>query len=103
MTRGPVELRSAGTGNDESAQAAALTALAYVLADEDRAARFLAVTGLGPAELTARVGDPAFLGGVLDFVLDDDALLVAAAAAAGLRPERLAALRRRLPGASPYD
>lgn len=96
--------RFSGTGPaDESAEAAALAALAHVLADDDRAARFLTVTGLAAAELRRQAADPAFLGGVLDFVLEDEPLLLGAAAAAGLRPERIAALRQRLPGAPPRD
>jgi hypothetical protein len=85
--------------NQEAAEAIALTALAYVLEDPDRAARFCVATGLGGAELAGYVRDPAFLGGVLDFVLDDEALLVDVAAAAQVSPETLAAARRRLPGA----
>lgn len=85
--------------SSEAAEAMALTALAYVLEDPDRAGRFCALTGLGGAELTGAVRDPAFLGGVLDFVLDDEALLVEVAAASQVSPETLAAARRRLPGA----
>jgi hypothetical protein len=88
---------------DENAEAAALAALAYLLADDDRAARFLTMTGLAAAELRHHAADPAFLGGVLDFVLEDEPLLVGAAAAAGLRPERVAILRQRLPGAPPRN
>jgi hypothetical protein len=66
-------------------------------------ARFLTLTGLAAAELRLHAADPAFLGGVLDFVLEDEPLLLGAAAVAGLRPERISALRRRLPGAPPHD
>ncbi|HEX9462223.1 MAG TPA: DUF3572 family protein [Alphaproteobacteria bacterium] len=85
--------------NQEAAEAIALTALAHVLEDTDRAGRFCTATGLGGAELAGYVRDPVFLGGVLDFVLDDEALLVEVAAAAQVSPETLAAARRRLPGA----
>ena len=87
----------------ETAQAVALTTLAYVLADSGRAARFCAATGLGGGELAAHVHDAAFLGGVLDFVLDDEALLVEIAAAAQLPPDAIFAARQRLPGAPAHE
>lgn len=87
----------------EAAQALALTALAHLLGDSDRAARFCAASGLGGGELSQHVEDPAFLGGVLDFVLDDEVLLVEVAAAAELPPEAILAARRRLPGAPLAD
>lgn len=95
--------RARRSGEEDAAQTLALTALAYVLADPDRAGRFLAVTGLDGGALPKHVTDGMFLGGVLDFILEDEALLLGAAEAAGLRPERLAALRRCLPGAMPRD
>lgn len=88
-------------GPDEAAEALALTALAHLLADPDRTARLLGLTGLAGHELATHLNDPAFLGGVLDFVLADEALLLEIAGVAGLRPERVAGLRRRLPGAVP--
>jgi len=83
----------------EAAESLALTALSYLLEDSDRAGRFCTATGLGGAELARYVGDPAFLGGVLDFVLDDERLLVEVAAASDVPPEAFAAARQRLPGA----
>jgi hypothetical protein len=84
----------------EAAEALALAVLSYLLEDPDRASRFCAATGLGGAELARYVGDSAFLGGVLDFVLDDERLLVEVAAASETPPEAFNAARQRLPGAS---
>jgi hypothetical protein len=39
--------------------------------------RFLAVSGLNPAGLRARAGDPELLGAVLDFVLANEDLAAA--------------------------
>lgn len=83
----------------DSAQTVALNALAFLLADQDRAARFCAACGLGGQNLAEQLADPAFLGGVLDFVLDDELLLTEVASAVGVTPEAVAAARRRLPGA----
>ena len=87
----------------DAAQALALTALTYILDDAGRAGRFLAVTGLSSADLPSLLGDGAFLGGVLDFVLQDEALLAGTAEAVGLPPASVTAARRRLPGAAAPD
>ncbi len=87
------------TMTQEGAQTLALNALAYLLADQDRAVRFCAACGLGGQDLAAQLADPAFLGGVLDFVLDDEPLLAEVAAAIEVPPEALAGARQQLPGA----
>ena len=48
-------------------------------------------------ELKAGLGQPAFLGAVLDHLLGDEALLLAFAEAVGIAPELPAAARRLLP------
>ena len=50
--------------------------------------------------LRARAGDPEFLGGVLDFLLSDDALTVAFAQWAAVDPASVLTLRQKLPGGS---
>lgn len=89
--------------DSEAAEALALTALAYLLEDNERAARFLTATGVDGAGLPARLGDPVFLGCILDFILEDETLLLAVSAASGLRAERIPGIRRRLPGSLSLD
>ena len=67
-----------------------------MLADEDRAARLLALTGLSPEALRHGLGDPAVLGAVLDFLCGHEADLVAAAHELGVEPQALAAAREGL-------
>jgi len=74
----------------------AIEALAFLAGQPEALARFLALTGVGPHSLRAAAADPAFLAGVLDHVLSDEALLVAFAEAADVKPERLAEARRAL-------
>ena len=81
----------------EDAQAVALQAVAFIAADEDLLPRFVALTGCGADEIRRRIGDPAFLGGVLDFVLADEPTLLAFAEAAGLAPETPMVARGKLP------
>jgi hypothetical protein len=89
--------------NLEAAEALALRALAYVLEDPERAGRFLQVTGLAGTDLAAQLDNAAFLGGVLDFVLEDEALLEGSAGACGLPPEAVRVARQHLPGLTIED
>jgi hypothetical protein len=79
------------------AEAVAAAALAFIAEDRDRLGRFLALSGLSPDELRRRLAEPAFLGGVLDFLLGDEALLVAFAQHQGIAPNLPAIARRLLP------
>ena len=73
--------------------------LVFLAGDMDRLGRFLAVTGIGPAEIRERVDDLNFLAGILDYLLADEPLLLQHADEAGVPPERFAAARHALPGA----
>ena len=70
----------------EAAEALAIQALTHIAGDPERLGRFLAVTGIGPAEIRTAAGDPGFLAGVLDYLAGDEALLVEFATAAGIDP-----------------
>lgn len=74
----------------------ALEALGWVLTDEPRAERLLALTGLTPDALRGGLGDRAVLAAVLEFLAGHDADLVAAAIALDLPPEDIAAAARTL-------
>ncbi len=76
--------------------ALALSALGWLLSDQDRAERLLSLTGLTPDALRGGLADPAMLGAVLDFLCAHEPDLVAAAEALGVDPAALAAARERL-------
>jgi hypothetical protein len=76
----------------------ALGALGWVLAEEMRAARLLALTGLTPEGLRARVQDRAFLAAVIRFLENHEPDLIACADALGLSPMALIAAREELEG-----
>ena len=82
--------------SDTDAQALALSALGWVLTDEDRAQRLLALTGLTPEILRDGLGDSAVLGAVLEFLANHEPDMVEAADALGITPQALAAAARRL-------
>jgi Protein of unknown function (DUF3572) len=76
--------------------ALALGALGWVLGDEDRAGRLLALTGLDADALRSGLDNPAVLGAVLDFLGQHEPDLVAAADSIGVGPAELMAARERL-------
>jgi hypothetical protein len=85
----------------EAAEALALRALAWIAADDDRLARFLALSGVGLDEVRARAADAAFLGGVIDCLLGDEQWVTGFAADAGIDPVLPVRARALLPGAAP--
>ena len=76
--------------------AIALRALVWVLSDENRADRFLSLTGMTPDALRAGINDPMILGAVLEFLANHEADLVAASEALDIAPETLAAAWEKL-------
>ena len=70
----------------DAAEALAVQALTFIAADSERLGRFLALTGIGPAEIRAAAQEPGFLVGVLEHLASDEALLAAFAAEAGFNP-----------------
>lgn len=83
---------------DTNADALALQALAWTLADEDRAQRLIDTTGLYPDDLRARIDEPAVLGAALGFLENHEPDLLACAADLGVAPEALVAARAALDG-----
>lgn len=82
----------------ESAETLALQALTWLAGNEDLLPVFMGSTGLSPDELAARAAEPEFLGSVLDFLLMDDAWIVAFCDATGLRYDAPMLARAALPG-----
>ena len=74
----------------------ALNALVWVLAEPDRAERFLALTGLNGDDIRGRITDPALLDGVLAFLEAHEPDLVACARALEVQPSILVSARSRL-------
>lgn len=84
----------------EEAEIIGLNALGFLAADGERLQRFMDLSGLDVAAIRAGATRPAFLGGILDHLLSDESLLLIFAEEQQMRPERIAQLRRKLPGAS---
>ncbi len=77
-------------------EALALSALGWCLSDQARAERLLALTGLTPDDLRARLGEQTVLAAILGFLEQHEPDLVACADALGVSPAALVGARRRL-------
>jgi hypothetical protein len=86
----------------EAAEGLAIQALTFIAQDGERLGRFLAVTGIGPAEIRAAAREPGFLVGVLDHLAADERLLSAFAAEAGIDPPDVGKARAAL-GGTPWE
>lgn len=80
----------------QDADIIALQALGWVLQDQDRAERLLALTGLDPRELRSGLEDPAMLASLLGFLANHEPDLIACAEAIGIAPTDLAAAANHL-------
>ncbi|WP_442864373.1 DUF3572 family protein [Aurantiacibacter sp. MUD11] len=67
-----------------------------MLANDDRAQRFLDLTGLTPDGLRDALGDLSTHRAILDFLAAHEPDLLGAAEALGLAPEQLVAARQEL-------
>lgn len=84
--------------NAEAAELLGAHLLDWLAADPARLAGFLGATGIAPADLRASAGTPETLLAVLDHLLTDEAMLLAACRDLGLSPELPARARQALPG-----
>lgn len=74
-----------------AAEAIAIDALTFIAAYDDTLSRFVTMTGIDPAGIRSEISKPGFLAGVMGHIVQDEALLVAFASSAGLKPEQVAA------------
>jgi len=65
----------------------AIAVLGWLANEPDMFGRFLALTGMEPSQLRHAVNDPAFLGGMLDFLMGHEPSLMAFCEATGTAPE----------------
>lgn len=82
----------------ESAETLALHALGWLAANDDLFPVFLNATGASASDVAARAGEAEFLGSVLDFLLMDDAWVMAFCDAQGIAYTLPMQARAALPG-----
>lgn len=82
----------------DAAETVGLQALAWLAANEELLPVFMGASGASLSDLRSGADDVAFLGSVLDFLLMDDAWIVAFCDAEDLRYEVPMRARAALPG-----
>ena len=82
----------------EAAETLALQALTWLAGNDDLFPVFLDASGVSAADIAVDAGKPVFLGSVLDFVLTDDAWVIAFCDAVSLPYGAPMMARMALPG-----
>jgi hypothetical protein len=85
----------------EAAEEIAARALAFLASEPAQLARFLALTGLEPADLRGQIDAPELLLAVLDHLAHDEPLLLVFAASVQIAPEDVGRALSILQGAKP--
>lgn len=80
------------------AEILALRALAYMAQNEDILGGYLKLTGIAPAELRNSAADPAVLGSIIDYFLQNEKRLLAFCETEEIVPELLVKAGHSLPG-----
>ena len=86
------------TMSQESAETVGLQALGWLAGNEDLLPVFLGATGASEADVRSGASDPAFLGGLLDFLMMDDAWVMSFCDNISMPYDRLMQARHSLPG-----
>ena len=87
----------------EGAEVIALRALTWIAGDDDLMVGFVSVSGADLSEIRDRATEPAFLAGVMDYVMADEELLLAFARINDLQPEQVAKAARTLGGGASWE
>ncbi|MEM1050985.1 MAG: DUF3572 family protein [Pseudomonadota bacterium] len=74
----------------------ALAVIGWILQNDERAERYLALTGLNPDSLRAGLDDQSVLASAIDFLANHEPDLIRASEALAVTPEELIAMRRKL-------
>lgn len=82
----------------DGASALAIDALSFLSENPEHLQRFLETSGLQASDIRHAAAEPSFFLSLLDFMLSDEATLLAFAAHAHLVPERVAQARQTLGG-----
>ncbi|GAC1042527.1 DUF3572 domain-containing protein [Rhizobium sp. No.120] len=77
--------------NAADPQETAIAVLGWLANEPDMFGRFLALTGVEPAQVRNAINEPAFLAGMLDFLMNHEPTLLAFCEASGIPPAAVAA------------
>ncbi len=80
----------------DAAENLAINALSYIAGEPDLLRRFLALTGLESTDIRKAAGEPGFLAGVLDFLMDHESALLTYATSIDRSPNEFVRARALL-------
>jgi Protein of unknown function (DUF3572) len=86
------------TAEPFDAEQLSINALVWIAGDAAMMRRFLDLTGIEAEQIRAAANEPAFLAGVLKFILAHEPTLVAFAQSANIHPSSVGKALRALPG-----
>jgi hypothetical protein len=84
--------------NRENAERVGIQVLGWLAGHDDMLTQFLGMTGIAADDLRSRASEPEFLGFVLDFLLSDDAMVMAFCEDAQMATDTPMLARGALPG-----
>lgn len=84
--------------NRESAENLGIQVLGWLASNDDLLTQFLGMSGISVSDLRVRAQEPEFLGFVLDFLLSDDAAIIAFCEDNRISTETPMLARAALPG-----
>ena len=94
---GKPNFRAKATPMDRArAESLAVEALGFLSRSPERLVRFLDTTGMRPDTLRVAARSPGFLAGLMDYVVQDEELLLAFAEDSGVNPEDVMQARHLL-------
>jgi hypothetical protein len=86
----------------EAAETFGLKALGWLATNEELMPVFLGSSGAAVEDLKAQAGDPSFLASVLDFIMMDDAWVIAFCDAIGAQYQDPMLARQAMPGSEQH-
>ncbi|PCI45995.1 MAG: hypothetical protein COB49_09380 [Alphaproteobacteria bacterium] len=88
--------------NNDQAEIIGLQALSHMAGDAEILTAYLRLSGITPEDLKNSAADPATLGSILDYFLQNEKRLIAFCDAAGIAPNQLEQARLCLPGGETF-
>ncbi len=89
--------------DQDAAETIAIAALAFLAQEPSRLGQFLANTGMGPDALKASARTPETLAAVLNFLMQDESLLLTFTSEVHLAPEAIAPAYALLAGTQDFE
>ena len=83
---------------NEQSEKIAIDALSFLVQDSENMKRFLSISGISADQIRIAATAPGFLGGVLDFMMQNEALLLSFSENHMIDAEQIVAAHRQLSG-----